>query len=223
MTHKQIYEAALITLYKDHHSQTKWSNQLNTVIPWDNVWDNVHKFLGTNETRTVIWQQLHLNFYTQYSYNKWHNVNDKCPLCHKIPKSIFHLILDCDVTVNLWNDIEPILKRLYPAHISDEEKAMGIVQFNKNTGVMLRNWVTFLLRRCIADFEKAAYHNSCYSNIETKIKRKLNHLITLEIDKKVFRYKHENKLATFEKFFAHANVLCEKHGDEDYMIHNIFT
>ena len=105
VTHKQVYETALIPLYYDHHSQTKWAEKLNNVVPWDKVWKNVHNFLGTNETKTVIWQQLHLNFYTQYSYNKWHKVNDKCPLCHKIPQSVFHLILDCDVTNNLWNDI----------------------------------------------------------------------------------------------------------------------
>ena len=223
VTHKQIYETALSHLYGDHHSQAKWAIQLNTIIAWDKVWENVHNFLSTNDTRTLIWQQLHLNFYTQFSYNKWHNVNDKCLLCHKIPDTIFHIILHCDVTLSLWKDIEPILNKLYPAPISDEERAMGILQYNKNTGVMVRNWLSFLLRRCIADFERESYHNPCYNNTENKIKRKLNHLITVEIDKKYFRYKHENKLATFKKFFAHANVLCEEHEDEEYMIKNIFT
>ena len=221
-THKQIYEAVLISSNKDHHSQTKWFYQLNTLIPWDKVWENVHNFLSCNHTRTLIWQQLHLNFYTQFSYNKWHNVNNQCPLCHKIPDSIFHLILCCDITATLWNDIEPTLKKLYALPISDEEKAMGILQHNKNTGVIIRNWVTFLLRRCIADFERNSFKNPSYTNTVNKIKRKFNHLITLEIDRKKFRYKHENKLTTFEKFFTHANVLCEKHGDEDYMINNIF-
>ena len=223
VTHKQVYETALIPLYYDHHSQTKWAEKLNNVVPWDKVWKNVHNFLGTNETKTVIWQQLHLNFYTQYSYNKWHKVNDKCPLCHKVPESVYHIILHCDMTNNLWNDIQPALKRLHPMPISDEEKAMGILESNTTIAVMLRNWVTFLLRRCIVDSEKEAYHNPAEINIKNKIKRKLNKAIALEIDMKAFRYRHENNLALFEKIFMHAQVLCEKHGNEEYMIHNIFT
>ena len=222
VTHKQVYEATLISFSKDHHSTAKWMSKLNIVIPWDKVWENVHNFLGTNETKTVIWQQLHLNFYTQYSYNKWHKVNDKCPLCHKIPQSVFHLILDCDVTNNLWNDIEPLLNRLHHSDISDEEKALGIFS-GKSKGIILRNWVTFLLRRCVADFEREAYHKPNDLDIEKRIKRKLNNVINLEIDRKIFRHRYENRLAAFENIFLHGKVLVEKHGDHDYMIRNVFT
>ena len=222
MTHKEVYEASLMPLNKDHHSTAKWVLKFNTVIPWDKVWENVHNFLGSNETKTVIWQQIHLNFYTQYSYNKWHKVNDKCPLCHKIPQSVFHIILDCDLTNNIYSDLQPLLNRLHQSDICDEEKAFGI--FNgKSTGIILRNWVTFLLRRCIAESEREAYRMPNTIDMEKKIKRKLNHVIFLEISRNIFRYKHENKLDTFENNFTHANVLCEKHGEEDYMIRNVFT
>ena len=221
VTHKQIYEATLITLNRDHHSTTKWALKLNTVISWDKVWENVHNFLGTNETKTVIWQQIHLNFYTQYSYNKWHKVNDKCPLCHKVPKTVFHIMLECDVTNNLWNDIKHLLNRLHLSEIYDEENAMGIFT-GKNTGIILRNWITFLLRRCIADLEREAYHKPKIDT-EKKIKRNLNRMVNLEINRKIFRLRHENRLASFEKNFLHGKVLCEKHGEQDYMIRNVFT
>ena len=170
----------------------------------------------------MIWQHIHLNFYTQYSYNKWHKVNDKCPPCHKIPQRVFHIILDCDVTNNLYSDLQPLLNRLHKSDICDEEKALGI--FNgKTTGIMLRNWVTFLFRRCIAETEREAYRKPNTTDREKKIKRKLNLMVHSEISRKFFRYKHENKSDNFEKIFTHAKVLCEKHGEQDYMIRNVFT
>ena len=40
------------------------------------AWDTVHNGLSTNKTKNIIWQQIHLNFYTQYSYTKWYKKQD---------------------------------------------------------------------------------------------------------------------------------------------------
>jgi len=81
VTQKILYEEALMRKYRDHHSQIKWALKLNTTIVWDEVWTTIHKnILCTNRTKTTIWQQIHLNFYTQYSYNKWHHKQDPRPL-----------------------------------------------------------------------------------------------------------------------------------------------
>ena len=69
ITHKQLYEESLLNIYRDHHSQAKWTEKLNTAIVWEHVWTAVHNSLVENETKTIIWEQLHLNFYTQYKYN----------------------------------------------------------------------------------------------------------------------------------------------------------
>ena len=105
-------------------------------------------------TKTIIWEQIHLNYYTQYTYNKWHKRSEKCFLCNKIPESRFHIILHCDFTNDLWNEIEPILKKIHPKHVTDEEKAFGIIERKQTPGILIRNWITYLLRECISKEER---------------------------------------------------------------------
>ena len=86
----------------------------------------------------------------------------------------------------------------------------------------MRNWLTFFLRKCIADSEREAFYDTGESII-VKIKRKVNRAIGVEIDMKAYRYKHENNLAFFDKIITHAQVLCEKNQNEEYTIKNVFT
>ena len=137
ITQKLLYEETLFKISRDHHSQVKWVEKLNTPIEWELVWKTVHNFLSTNRTKTLIWQQIHLNFYTQYSYNKWHKKTERCPMCLTIPESIYHTMLHCDFTNNFWQEIEPLLKKLYPVAVTEEEKAFGIVQQKKTNGEKL--------------------------------------------------------------------------------------
>ena len=85
ITQKDLYEDAILKNSRDHKSQTKWVERLDIVILWEEVWDSIHNFLLSNTTKTAVWEQLHLNFYTQYSYNKWHKVAQMCTLCNNIP------------------------------------------------------------------------------------------------------------------------------------------
>ena len=100
VTHKHLYETAIHQLSRFHHSEVKWFIKLNSIIRWPDVWETVHNFLSANKTKTIIWQQIHLNFYTQYSYNKWHKANLPCT-AHKIPQDIYHIIVHCDVVNNV--------------------------------------------------------------------------------------------------------------------------
>ena len=86
----------------------------------------------------------------------------------------------------------------------------------------MRNWITFSLRKCIADSEREAFYNTGETDI-VKIKQKVNRAIGVEIDMKAFRYKHENNLAFFDKIITHSQVLCEKNQNEEYTIINVFT
>ena len=221
VTHKQLYETAITTISRDHHSQVKWVLKLNSAIPWLDVWGSVHNFLSTNRTKSIIWQQIHLNFYTQYSYNKWHKVNEKCPLCQKIPQDIYHIILHCDVVNKIWEDINPTLMKLYPASICDEEKVFGIIIKKTSPGILLRNWITYLLRACVAQIEREAH--CAPFDITNKIKRKVQHEVEQEVQHKLFRYTNENKLDLFDKIITHANVICEKQEDGKYTINHIFN
>ena len=178
--------------------------------------------MNTNKTTARVWQQIHLNFYTQYSYNKWHNVQKVCPLCQKIPESIYHLILYCDLTVQLWEELQPTLMKLHPVLVSDEAKAFGIEQKKQTNGILLRNWLTYLLRDNIAEAEKAAYYAPTRVTLE-KFKQHFNEDLKFEIQIKAFQYKNENKLDIFDKIITHAEVLCQKRDNGEYRIPPVFS
>ena len=221
VTQKLLYEEALLSIGRDHHSQVKWVEKLNIPINWDEVWNAVNNMLSTNQAKNTIWQQIHLNFYTQYSYNKWHKSQHMCPLCQRMPESIYHLILHCEFTNKLWEEIEPILKELHPVPVSEEEKAFGIVQKKQTTGILLRNWLTYLLRQIISHAEREA-HYAQGANQE-KIRKKFNQAMGSEIFIKSFRYKNENNLALFDKIITHEAVLCKKEEDGEYQIRDVFS
>ena len=89
ITSKQLYEETPLAIGRLHHSQIKWVERLKIPINWDEVWISVYNILSTNQTRSIIWEQIHLNFYTQYSYNKWHKKIEPCPYVSKIHRMIF--------------------------------------------------------------------------------------------------------------------------------------
>ena len=120
---------------------TKKNGSGNTLIVWEEAWESLHNTLVSNETRTAIWEQLHLNFYTQYSYNKWHKASDLCPLCDKLPESIFHIILHCDFVNTIWSHLQATLSHLHTKTLDDTEKALGIVHIKKTPGMIMRNWL----------------------------------------------------------------------------------
>lgn len=221
ITQKELYEEALLNIYRDHKSQTKWGAKLNTAILWEEVWAAVHNFLLTNDTKTIIWQQLHLNFYTQYSYNKWHGKHEFCPLCKKNPENIYHIILHCDFANILWEDVEHTLMKLHPVPVSTEEKALGIVKKNPTSGILLRNWVTYSLRKCIMQKEQEAYYNPNRGSVE-RTKVKFNQTMASEVKIKMIQYKNENNLAFFDKMITHAGILCEKVGEGEYCFKKVF-
>ena len=221
LSQKNLYEENLYKMLTDHPSQVKWALKLNVLLVWDEIWNTVHNFLSSNSTKTIIWQQIHLNFYTQYSYNKWHNKQDPCPLCLAIPQNIYHIILHCQFTNKIWSQIEPCIKKNYPCNVTQEEKAFGIVQKKQTTSILLRNWVTYLLREFIAKQERAAYLSSKIPNFE-HAKHMFNTNIEYELNKKFWRYKNDSNMATFDKFFTHEHALCKKRPDDEYDIINVF-
>ena len=221
ITQKDLYEDAILKISTDHTYQTKWAGKLNILILWEEVWNSVHNFLLSNKTRTTIWEQLHLNFYTQYSYNKWHGKQDICPLCSKIPESIFHIILHCDFVNSIWTQIEPILSQLHNKSITEEEKALGIVTIKPTSGILLRNWLTYKLREQIMLFERMAYHTSRAASADL-FKAKFNQSMAFEIKQLMFRFNNENKLPLFDKMIAYQNILCEKIQEGEYRLKTVF-
>ena len=101
VTQKILYEQLLKLHYRDHHSFAKWIEKLQTPIEWEKVWKSVHNPLSTEETTSIVWEQIHLNMYTTHSYNKWHTTNLCYPLCTLPIHDEFHIIFNCPVVVSL--------------------------------------------------------------------------------------------------------------------------
>ena len=220
ITQKQLYEDAILFGSREHTYKDKWVRQLDILILWDEVWDSVHHFPMTNNTKTAIWEQLHLNFYTQYSYNKWHKSNELCPLCKKEPKSIFHIILHCDYTNNMWTELQPTLTKLTTKPLDDTEKSLGIVQVKKPPCIILPNWLGYKLQEQILLFEKRAYKQSKVPSEEI-FKAVYNQSIAKEVKDLMHRLNNEGKMDKFDEIVTFENILCEKKGQGKYVLNQV--
>ena len=205
-THKTIYQYLIFLQYKDHHSKTKWNEYFNmTNINWENVWKSVNNPISTEETKTVVWEQIHLNSYTTYSYNKWHKTQQKCPFCMQVPANRFHITNECTALAQLWLDIECNLKTLHPVPLTNMEKVFGL--HGNSPGIILRNWMTFLLRDIITHQERIGYYNQKgQGNIED-IKLAYNQKVKTEVWIKYNIYKNLGRLSYFETIFAYKDYL----------------
>ena len=179
VTQKQIYYELILPKYRNHPYETEWVTHFKTPIEWKKVWESVHNPLSTEQTKSTIWEQIHLNYYTTYSYNKWHKKQDQCPLCESLPQNKFHNILTCSTVTQIWHQLEPHLLQIHPSPVTEEEKAFGLV--GKTPGVILRNWMTYLLRETILEQESIAYHNKKGKTNENDIKIKYNEKIRTQI------------------------------------------
>ena len=216
ITQKDIYEDTILRKSGDHKYQTKWAKRFNIIILWDAVWNSVHSSLHSN----YIWEQLHLNFYSQSSPNKWHDTLDFCPLCHEIPTDIFHIMLNCKFTNTLWEDLQSLLYRLQSKRINDEEKALGLINIKSSPGILLRNWVTFKLREQILKFEKIAYHSGGVNINSFKVD--FNHSMASEVKHIILRYTNEGSVTKIDKLIAYRGVLCKKDSKGYYVTNPIF-
>ena len=205
ITHKILYEELLRHTYLQHHSVEKWENKFDCEINWEKVWESINNPVTSEEVKTTIWEQVHLNDYCTYNYNKWHNKQELCPLCLELPQTKFHLTLDCKITQNLWAEIEPHLTRLFQQPVSNEEKIFGIV--GNSPGVILRNWLTFLLRHCVVEQERIGYHNKLGCQNELELKIKFNERAKSEVMAKYRIYANLGRTEYFEKIFAFKDYL----------------
>ena len=208
VTQKLVYEQLLKLNYRDHHSSAKWVEKLNAPVEWDKVWSSVHNPLATEETTSFVWEQIHLNMYTTYSYNKWHKTDLPCPLCTHIIDDEFHLIFDCPVVASLWKEIEPLLLRIDPSPVTEREKIFGIL--GNSPAIVLRNWLTYVLRFCIYRQENLAYHNKKGALNATDIKLIYNTQVHREAVQRLLYYTHKGRLDLFHKYYTINEVFVTK-------------
>ena len=205
VTHKNVYEELLRKNYVEHNSIAKWEQKFAYNFEWDKIWHSLNNPVTTEHTKTTIWEQIHLNDYCTYSYNKWHNKQDTCPLCTILPSSKFHLTLECPIVSSLWDQLEPYLQYLTSTPVSDYEKVFGLI--GTSPEIILRNWLTYTLRQCIVDQERIAYHNRQGRLNEHNIKRNFNARVKREVNEKNIIYSNLGRNDYFVKIFAAKDFL----------------
>ena len=206
VTQKLLYEEMLRSTSVDHFSQLKWVERLGH-IEWGQVWKAIHNKITFEETRSKIWEQIHLNNYTTSSYNRWHSSTVPCPYCLVVPEDEFHLILDCPLTNSLWSQMEPLLQKIHPHPVDELEKVFGIT--GSTPSIQLRNFLTYILRESIITYERLAYHNKLGMNNEPRIKAHLYKLFITYIKQNYNNFNVIGRPDLFEKYFFINNALLE--------------
>ena len=220
ITHKFIYDRLIKLTYNEHHHRKKWHDHFGCEVNWDNVWAAVHNPVSTEETKTIVWEQIHLNNYTTYSYNKWHKNQVPCPFCLLTPQEPHHIPISCMVIAKLWKDLEVHLKHIHPAPLSDDEKIFGIHGTTPN--VILRNWLTYLFRQIVMEQEHRAFHNKKGPSNAQDIRSALNCKVKSEIWLKYNIYRNLDRQDYFSKIFA-VNDYLIAWENEQWNVLTLFT
>ena len=220
ITQKQIYFELVVEQSRDHAYITKWRPSIFGMIDWDKVWNGVHNQFFTEVTKSSIWEQLHLNFYTTYNYNVWHNSLQPCPLCRKIPEDVFHIITTCKFTNVMWKRVENLLFKIIPKPVTPYEKAFGlqIERRDDHFPVIMRNWITFLMRHLILQEERRAYSISLIADPWTpsveKFFKHFNHTAHQELAIKKMIFDAQGLALKFEKIVTVNGAVATLAGGE---------
>ena len=211
VTQKIIYSELIYAQSRDHGYETKWVSERPTLglIDWGEVWATVQNNFHTEDIKSTVWEQIHLNFYTTYNYNKWHNTLQPCSLCRKIPQDIFHIIFDCPFIKVMWKRMERVLIRILPRSSSLYERAFGIYPRNEKTrcAVTLRNWLTFFLRHMVMKEEKIAYHSGVPPRVSNFF-AKFNRMVKDSLSLKGIQYDSRGLSKKFEDIVTVNNVVA---------------
>ena len=202
ITQKEIYTSIIKRDYNSKHiSEVEWLQYFQNDITYSLVWKSFKSNIIMEDTRTCIWELIHLNFFNTYWFNKISDKQDTCPLCKEIPQSKKHIILECNLVKKLWKKIENLLQILIPIEVTEKEMVFGLIGKNVTTEEKMRNWLTFKLREAIVKQERLIYNKEGYINSYVQIQTRANKEISKEI---IYHYhiaKKENKLETFFKFY----------------------
>ena len=116
------------------------------------------------------------------------------------------------MTIILWNDLELHLRIIHPASITNQDKVFGL--HGNTPNVILRNWITFLLRQCIVEHENIAYYNKKGLGNETIIKTSYNQMVKTEVWAKYNIFSNLGRDEYFKKMFAVNNHLIIWNNDQ---------
>ena len=83
---KDIYISLIKqNFYRLHVSEIKWGEYFSTeLLVFKEIWLALQNNIVTEKTRSCIWEQIHLNFFTTYWFNTISDDEKVCPLQSKI-------------------------------------------------------------------------------------------------------------------------------------------
>ena len=221
-TQKILYETLLVlkNTYKAHHHVQKWNDKMCSQLDWNKIWSIIHNKISFESTKSAVWEQIHLNFPTQYSFNKWFSTTLNCSLCGQPPADIFHVILDCNFTNTLWQEISPFLQKIDPAPVTDMEKAFGVMSLTPNA--TLRNWLTHIMRGLVESQDKKAYYQHNAARNMKEFKHIYNQKVHKLLNQSLISYRHIGSEETFDKHFRIRDILVTETEDGDFTVNPPF-
>ena len=214
LTEKEIYTTLIRKHFKKpHRSEITWQFFFQNNLSFPQVWGNFNNKFVMEDTRTYIWEQIHLSFFNTAWFNKISDKNDRCPLCKEIPQTSKHIILYCNVIKYLWEKIEPFLKKLTPAEVNEKEMVFGIINNKLKIEEQLRNWFTYKLREIVGKCERTFHNTPKNINFYSLITKKFKAQIQKEIIYNFHVYKKNKKeFLFFKNYNCKVNLVENNNG-----------
>ena len=209
--------------YRLHISEIKWIEYFSAdFLDFQDIWLALQNNIVSEATRSCIWEQIHLNYFTTYWFNKISGEENICPLCKEIPQSMKHILLECTLVKKLWREIEEKIRLLVPDAVGEHEMVFGLTKDTKKPEHKVRNWITYKLREIISKQEKITYDKPHINN-ERQIKLKVNKDIVKEMTYKYLLHKKEDTLDRFNLWFGTAKDLVKMEDEKIVVVSDLFV
>jgi hypothetical protein len=206
VTTRKSYLHFVSKISSNDNYRNKWGALfVGEPLIWGEIWGRL-KGLGSDHIASRIWSQLRLNFWSPFlEKHQWRNTNQngKCNICDDYQNDQFHLIKDCETTLDLWEDIELILIPLVPVVISTKERCFGLE--GKSLNFKLRNYISFSLRSAIHTCKNYPFPNKQIA--KSKILDTLKSELKTDLKIKFERAMESGKTSLFVTKFLIKDIL----------------
>ena len=96
-----------------------------TECDWGKIWQAVHDTTHSYKIQSCIWEILHLNYYCSFRAHRYYNEDNRCKLCMEVEDDIFHIILSCPVSKEIFSKFNATFKEIDGKDITNREIAFG--------------------------------------------------------------------------------------------------
>ena len=206
VTTSKLYKHLVKEIQLNESYKAKWEDYFNTSqLDWNELWARVKK-IKNDKIRSDIWSQIRLNFWSPYlavNQRRYLETGEICFLCGKIQISQRHIIISCEVTERLWNQISTLLQDLLSINIEEEEMCFGLK--SQRTVLKLRNYISFTLRSTIHSHRNDDIKNA--TRAEELILKAFKHNLKNDLKIKFATAYTTGGITDFEESYLIKNIL----------------